>query len=347
MCNDLLAMEPASDFILLEELVANREADTWTAAMQRAMADLPVTIVVAGADECRALKRHIAAGLGAEHGPDLFHMQRELWQAIEPALATSLQEPAKRLAAAEVVTASWRQRHRVFLLGKREPGRHSSHAIADAVASEDAARAVLQQATDRQAAAHHAIRSLSDVYHPVVAPSAGRQPWTTCGSQARPWIWPVSPWPESEPGRSAGQDRRCPSAFRSTGRNAEGARRRPGGALSFLPAATRADLDELAREADALFTRSTSCVEGRNGRLPLLHHGVHRLALAADLRERIGAPRSTEEQAKADRVDSLLAEPLAAEPLAAEADVPWRGGEASRLAAYQNLVQWLRQLLPD
>ncbi|MBK7780636.1 MAG: tetratricopeptide repeat protein [Ardenticatenia bacterium] len=71
------------------------------------------------------------------------------------------------------------------------------------------------------------------------------------------------------------------------------------------------------------------------------------LALAADLRERIGAPRSMEEQAQADRVDGLLAESLAAEPLAAEADVPWRGGEASRLAAYQNLVQWLRQLLPD
>lgn len=47
----LLAMEPASDFILLEELAANREADTWTEAMQRATADLPVRIVVSGADE--------------------------------------------------------------------------------------------------------------------------------------------------------------------------------------------------------------------------------------------------------------------------------------------------------
>lgn len=43
-------------------------------------------IIVSGADECGALKRHVAVGLGAEHGPDLFHMQRELWQATEPAL---------------------------------------------------------------------------------------------------------------------------------------------------------------------------------------------------------------------------------------------------------------------
>ena len=334
----LLAMEPASDFILLEELADNREADTWTAAMVRATADLPVRIVISGADECGALKRHIKVGLGAEHGPDLFHMQQDLWQAMEPALAASLQEPAKRLAAAEAVTASWRKRQRDFLLGKRDPGRPPQFAryIADAAVTEDAAQAVLQRATDRQAAAHQAIRSLSDIYHPVDL-ERGSIRGATALDDALGAVFAVLDQTADDiqlaDKRRAKLDKarrlrpkmvshlaffwahvdRClgdlqlpseavalvkesliPGLYLSqVARRAKAAdaRRRlaalaetlmaratdPGGALALIPAATRADLDELAREAVALFTRSTSCVEGRNGRLSLLHHGVHRL----------------------------------------------------------------------
>lgn len=48
-------------------------------------------------------------------------------------------------------------------------------------------------------------------------------------------------------------------------------------AWQALDAATAAELDQRARALSALFQRSSSCVEGRNGRLSFFHHGVHTL----------------------------------------------------------------------
>jgi len=49
------------------------------------------------------------------------------------------------------------------------------------------------------------------------------------------------------------------------------------GALGRLAEAQRAEVARVAAEAVALFVRSSSCVEGRNGRLSLHHHGQGRL----------------------------------------------------------------------
>jgi hypothetical protein len=46
-----------------------------------------------------------------------------------------------------------------------------------------------------------------------------------------------------------------------------------GGALSSLPEEERREVQRVAQESAGLFCRSSSCVEGRNGRLSLQHHG--------------------------------------------------------------------------
>jgi hypothetical protein len=51
-----------------------------------------------------------------------------------------------------------------------------------------------------------------------------------------------------------------------------------GGALSSLSEAERKEVAEAARETAGLFQRSSSCVEGRNGRLSLQHHGHSRVS---------------------------------------------------------------------
>jgi len=51
-----------------------------------------------------------------------------------------------------------------------------------------------------------------------------------------------------------------------------------GGALSSLPEEERTKLEEVARQTAGLFQRSSSCVEGRNGRLSLQHHGQSRVS---------------------------------------------------------------------
>jgi hypothetical protein len=53
---------------------------------------------------------------------------------------------------------------------------------------------------------------------------------------------------------------------------------REGGPLSFLAEEARKEAEEAARETAGLFQRSSSCVEGRNGRLSLQQHGHSRVS---------------------------------------------------------------------
>jgi Family of unknown function (DUF6399) len=51
-----------------------------------------------------------------------------------------------------------------------------------------------------------------------------------------------------------------------------------GGALSALPEEVRKEVERVAQHSAGLFQRSSSCVEGRNGRLSLQHHGHSRVS---------------------------------------------------------------------
>jgi hypothetical protein len=51
-----------------------------------------------------------------------------------------------------------------------------------------------------------------------------------------------------------------------------------GGALAALSDEEKATLQQVARECVGRFSRSSSCVEGRNGRLSLFHHGQTRMS---------------------------------------------------------------------
>jgi hypothetical protein len=73
----LVAIEPVSNFILLEQYAADRTAATWTQALERALTGLPVTVVRAPATEAKALRRHIERPR-AQHVSDLFHGQQEV-----------------------------------------------------------------------------------------------------------------------------------------------------------------------------------------------------------------------------------------------------------------------------
>jgi len=63
----LVAIEPVSNFILLEKYADNRKADTWTTAMAEATAGLAVEIVQSTSDEGRGLLHHVKEDLGIQH----------------------------------------------------------------------------------------------------------------------------------------------------------------------------------------------------------------------------------------------------------------------------------------
>lgn len=55
----LVAMEPVSNFILLEKYGEKRDAATWNAALDEVLADLPVKVIQSTSDEARGIINHV------------------------------------------------------------------------------------------------------------------------------------------------------------------------------------------------------------------------------------------------------------------------------------------------
>ena len=99
----LVAIEPVSNFIVLEKYVSDRKAETWTAALNESLVDLPVTVIQATSDEGRGICRHVKHELGAHHSPDLFHVQHAASQATSAPLAAQVRKAETALTAASQV----------------------------------------------------------------------------------------------------------------------------------------------------------------------------------------------------------------------------------------------------
>jgi len=82
----LVAIEPVSDFILLESYSKRRDGKSWTDALTQATNGLPIHIVQSTSDEGKGLLSHVKEGLGVHHSPDLFHVQHELNRATSAPL---------------------------------------------------------------------------------------------------------------------------------------------------------------------------------------------------------------------------------------------------------------------
>lgn len=93
----LVAIEPVSNYILLEDYADNRQAKSWTAAMEKATDDLPIKIVQVTGDEGKGPTRHVKTDLGAHHSPAVFHVQHELVKGVSGVMGVKVQK-AERAA---------------------------------------------------------------------------------------------------------------------------------------------------------------------------------------------------------------------------------------------------------
>jgi len=59
----LVAMEPVSNFILVERYAMNREAKTWNEAFSDALSNFPVEVIQVASDKGRSLISHALKGL--------------------------------------------------------------------------------------------------------------------------------------------------------------------------------------------------------------------------------------------------------------------------------------------
>lgn len=82
----LVAIEPVSNFLILEAYAENREAATWNAAVDVALEPFSVTVTQCVSDQAAALLSHAQSHLGVHHSPDVFHVQYEISKATSLAL---------------------------------------------------------------------------------------------------------------------------------------------------------------------------------------------------------------------------------------------------------------------
>jgi hypothetical protein len=330
----LVAVEPRSNFLLLEAYHPQRDGDTWTAALRRALTGLPVEVVQVTSDQAKGLLACARDGLQAQHTPDLFHVQRELSKATSLPLHRQAEAAQKEGDRARAHTQAQRQRQEDYQRGPRPSGRPPDWAgalrLAEAV--ERQAVADLGRCRQRQEQAREAVRGVAEDYHPfdassgrpVTAAAVGQRLQKRLGAvdevvqaaglgessrealakvrrwlaplvASLAWFWGVVDKLVAGLGLTAAQRR----AFReqllaglywqreaSRGRDAAQRQQRrvlaqrllaaawsAAGALGQLAEGQRQEVARVAEAAVALFVRASSCVEGRNGRLSLYHHG--------------------------------------------------------------------------
>lgn len=165
----LVAQEPVSRYLLLEEYADRRDATTWNEALQRRLEGLDVVVIQSTADEAKALRRH-AQDLGAHHSPDLFHCMHE----IVRAMALPVHQAVKR--STEALQEARRQHEAVvearqrYEQGPRRRGRPPDFAkrLEQSQRAVEQAEAAEQQAIARQKLAREAWTKVSSSYHPYV-----------------------------------------------------------------------------------------------------------------------------------------------------------------------------------
>src|ERR1700722_4367520 len=110
----LVAIEPVSNFILVEQYAARRDGDTWTDAVKQATKDWPVVIVQLTSDQSSALIRCAEEGLQAHYSPDLLHLQRDLFKPLLLPLQRPITKARNNLEKATEKVDELEEVHRAY-----------------------------------------------------------------------------------------------------------------------------------------------------------------------------------------------------------------------------------------
>jgi len=165
----LVAIEPVSNFMLLEQYAPDRTAATGTQALATALEGLPVTVIQGTSDEAKALRRHVTTDLGAQHTADLFHGQHAVSKATSLHLARDVRQATADVAVAQAPVDAVRAAERAYHASSPRPrGRPPAFRVQMEAAVTDLVRAesAQTQAVARQTQAREQIRELGRLYHP-------------------------------------------------------------------------------------------------------------------------------------------------------------------------------------
>ncbi|HEY5869907.1 MAG TPA: DUF6399 domain-containing protein [Candidatus Tectomicrobia bacterium] len=165
----LVAADPKSNYIVLEQAAHARDQDTWNTLMEKALAGLNCQVIQSTSDEAPGLLAYVEHHLGAHHSPDLFHVQHELVKAVCGPMAIK-----QRAAAKAASKAQERLEHvQGHLQGtgdaphQRGPGRPPQAAVSLEQLAQDAqaARQEFERLSAQREQVTQSIRTIAQAYH--------------------------------------------------------------------------------------------------------------------------------------------------------------------------------------
>jgi hypothetical protein len=161
----LVAIEPVSNYILLEHTAEARDQDTWNVLMEDALARLHCKVIQSTSDEAPGLLAYVEHHLGAHHSPDLFHVQHELSKAVSAPMAVKQRAAAKAVARTEEMLQQGHESCRTP--DKRAPGRPPKAAacLAQVGQAVETARQEYQRLSGQRETIAQSIRAIGHAYH--------------------------------------------------------------------------------------------------------------------------------------------------------------------------------------
>ncbi len=164
----LVAIEPVSNYILLEEYAEGRKADDWTSAFKKATEDLNIEVNQCTSDEARGIISHVTNDLKAHHSPDLFHVQQEVIKGTSIVLESRRKKAGKALTEASNEVKHHEESKAIYNKGKRPVGRTPDFdkRIGNAMDREVKAKKALEIAEKHRESAKQAVKGIGDAYHP-------------------------------------------------------------------------------------------------------------------------------------------------------------------------------------
>ncbi|MCP4566965.1 MAG: hypothetical protein GY841_05230, partial [FCB group bacterium] len=174
----LVAIEPVSNFIIMEKYAENRESATWNDAVKSALKDLPVEIIQVTGDEGRSLVCHAEKGLGVHHSSDCFHVIQEIGKGTSGALASKIKKAEKEYETAVKRTSKADDLKEKFDNAiKRPRGRRPNFEkkIQEAKEQEKMAEDSLNTTRENQESVRSSKAEIGQVYHPYNLNSGEQQ----------------------------------------------------------------------------------------------------------------------------------------------------------------------------
>jgi hypothetical protein len=180
----LVAIEPESNYIILERYAKDRSGATWNEALTGALGNIPVKIIQGTRDEEKGLINHVTKGLNGHHSPDLFHVMYEISKGTSAPLSAAVRKAEKTHENTTNAVDEARNRKAANEnLEKRPVGRAPDFdkRISRCREKETKARASLKLAMDNRETVTKERKNIGRTYHPYDPFTGKKQDAPTVG----------------------------------------------------------------------------------------------------------------------------------------------------------------------